>query len=178
LVDDYDDIIRSPSPTELGLEVPSTTPASTFAQHQFTSTDTMSKKPHDNSDNSHDAKRAPGDISSVGRDLRCMCLALHRSDGTEVWRDGVNGPTDDMLDQSPDENGDKCYMKLVERKEKKMREWLKYLGEELVKASTDVEKKQALQDGTLNFTLHALPTGYRLYEQILVPVCLLAWSVD
>jgi hypothetical protein len=151
---------------------------STSAQHQSTSTDTMRKKPVVTYGSSQNAKRAAGDISSVGRDPRIRFLCLNYSDGTEVWHDGVNGPTADMLDRSPDENGAQCYMKPVEAKDKKMFEWLKQLAEAVVKDSEDVQMKQDLQEGKIKLFFNALPAGYRLYEQIRVPVCLLAWPVD
>jgi hypothetical protein len=152
--------------------------ASTSAQHQPTSTDTMRKKPLVTYGSSQNTKRPAGDISSVGRDPRIRFLCLNNTDGTEVWHDGVNGPTPDMLDQSPDENGAQCYMKPVESKDKKMFEWLKQLAEAVVKDSEDVQMKQDLAEGKIKLFFTELPKGYRLYEQIRVPVCLFAFPVD
>jgi hypothetical protein len=152
--------------------------ASTSVQHQPVPTDTMRKKPLVTYGSSQNTKRSAGDINTVGKDPRIMFLTLHYSDGTEVWHDGVNGPTPDMLDSSPDENGAQCYMRPVGRLEKKMWEWLKQLAEVVVNDSDDAPLKQDLQEGKVKLFFHELPAGYRLYEQIRVPVRLYVCTVD
>ena len=120
---------------------------------------------------SQNAKR-PANALTPTRDARAKILNLHYSDGTEVWQDGVNGPTPEMLDPTPDENGAQCYMRPVGRWEKKEVEWLKQLAEGIVKdvLKKDKELERLSQEGT-KFFFHSLPAGYRLYEQIRVPVC-------
>jgi hypothetical protein len=164
---------------------------SSNSSHHYKSADTMPQPKRITSDSSQQSKspemkrkkpvvisdslkniKCAADISSIDRDPRLRFLSLNHSDGTEVWRDRFNGPTADMLDSTPDQDGDQCYMILVELKDEKMIEWLKQLAEEIVKASDDVSIKQAVQEGTIKVFLPALPTGYRLYEQIRVPVCL------
>ena len=52
------------------------------------------------------AKRSSNHMSTAvgGRDDRMLFITLNVSDGTLMWQDGVNGPTPDMMDQTPDEN--------------------------------------------------------------------------
>jgi len=118
-------------------------------------------------------KRAAGAISNgdgAGGDSRVQLLQFNRSDGTEVWQEGDNGPTPDMFDDSPDEKGGQCYMRSIERYEKKGLEWLKFLAEGvLMEASTDEAHKKAFKEGT-KFFFVALPKGYRLFEQIKITV--------
>jgi hypothetical protein len=127
---------------------------------------------------SQNSEHAAGDRRAIERDdrIRFLYLDPQRSDGTEVWGDGVNGPTPDQLDETPDKNGAQRYMKAVEWKSKRMFEWLKKLAEEVVEDSSDVQLKQHLQEGKLVFFVK-LPDGYRLYEDITKPVSLLVRPV-
>jgi len=101
---------------------------------------------------------------------RVRVFVLHRSDGTEVWQEGDNGPTQEMLDNTPDEKGNNCYMRRIKPSEKKYIEWLKFLAEGvLLESSTDEALQQAYRDGT-KFYFSALPEGYRLFEQVKVTV--------
>ncbi|KAA8904983.1 hypothetical protein FN846DRAFT_779235 [Sphaerosporella brunnea] len=117
---------------------------------------------------SQTTKRSAGEISNIARDERFRFVLLHNSDGTEIWHDGVNGPTPDMLDPSPDENGAQCYMRLVGDKEKKYWDWLKQLAEAVVLASDDDALKRDIQEG-VKIVFQGFPAGYRLYEQIRGP---------
>jgi hypothetical protein len=147
------------------------------SSHQSKSPGMTRKTPVVRFDRSEYIKRAAEDISDIGGDPCFMFLSVNHSDGTEVWHDRSNGPTADMQDTMPDDDGDQCYMKLVGLKDKKMVDWLKELAEEIVKDSEDVKMKQALQEGKIKFFLNALPAGYRLYEQIRVPVCSPPWTL-
>jgi len=137
-------------------------------------TDMVKRKAPTNTYGSGNAtKRSAGSISTATQDLgqgpRVRFLKLHYSDGTEVWQDGVNGPTPDMLDMTPDDNGAQTYMRPVARFEKKEMEWLRILAEGIVASCTDPNVISEIREGK-KFFFDKLPDGYRLYEQVRVPV--------
>lgn len=117
-------------------------------------------------------KRSSNNMSTAvgGRDERLVFITLHFSDGTEVWQDGVNGPTPEMMDQTPDESGAQTYMREIPHNERKYVEWTRQLAEGMLAASTDDGWKEAFKSGK-QFFFSSLPQGYRLYEQVRVPVC-------
>lgn len=122
------------------------------------------------------AKRGAASISTSQKDPRYSILQIHFSDGTAQWQDGENGPTPDMMDQTPDENGVQSYMRQVNRWEKKEIEWLRILAEGIVSSSEDPAIKEDLKNGK-RFFFYSLPDGYRLFEQIRIqPVCPLTFT--
>ncbi|CUS14268.1 unnamed protein product [Tuber aestivum] len=92
-----------------------------------------------------------------------LVLSLHWSDGVTTWQDGANGPTDEMLDTSPDGKGDRDYFRPVERNSPKGFHWLQKLAMWLMETQ-DPEYFKGRR-----FILADLPTGYRLYEHVRVP---------
>lgn len=96
-----------------------------------------------------------------------LALRLQWSDGTITWHAGTNGPTEDMLDPSADESGATNYMRPVDRYSKKEIHWLLKLAEELAK-SKDPGLLKKVGGGKLIF--ESLPEGYRLFEQVQMPV--------
>ncbi|RPB05993.1 hypothetical protein L873DRAFT_1824738 [Choiromyces venosus 120613-1] len=93
-----------------------------------------------------------------------LVLSLHWSDGTTIWQDGSNGPTDDMLDTTPEANGDQDYFRPVERYSPKEVHWLQKLAMWLIET-----KDPELFNKGKKFILAELPAGYRLYEHVRVP---------
>src|SRR5437868_3844841 len=92
-----------------------------------------------------------------------LILSLDWSDGVATWQGRVNGPTDDMLDATPDANDDQDYFCPVVRRSPKEIYWLLKLAMWLVET-----KDPELFNGK-TFILAALPAGYRLYEHVRVP---------
>ncbi|KAG0134327.1 transcription-silencing protein Clr2-domain-containing protein [Tuber indicum] len=92
-----------------------------------------------------------------------LVLSLHWSDGVTTWQDGANGPTDDMLDTTPEANGDQDYFRPVERYSPKEIQWLQKLAMWLIETQ-DPELFKGRK-----FVLAELPAGYRLYEHVRVP---------
>jgi len=106
--------------------------------------------------------QAPAAVDS--RDRGTMFLALHWSDGTEEWQGAENGPTPEMLDCTPEANGNRLYMRSIDTEENTHLEWRMLLAEAL-RWSTHYGRNNTGIDGPV-FYLYAFPQGYRLYEHV------------
>ncbi len=106
------------------------------------------------------AKRA----SSPDVDRQPLLLQCTWSDGQTMFGNVSNGPTPEMMDQTRDENNEAKYMQLIEPHSKKEVDWLKKLGDSLVKEQDPALYKR--KGGQIWFS--SLPEGYRLYEQVQV----------
>ncbi|KAF2690481.1 hypothetical protein K458DRAFT_106099 [Lentithecium fluviatile CBS 122367] len=89
-----------------------------------------------------------------------------KSDGQDVVNQkGVvlrNGPTQEQLDRTPNEQGQSDYYRLIEKDEPKHTDWRKKLGGMLLR---EVGGKE-YEDKWTQCILWDFPEGYRLYEHI------------
>jgi len=89
-----------------------------------------------------------------------------KSDGQDVVNQkGVvlrNGPTQEQLDRTPNEQGQSDYYRLIEKDEPKHIDWRKKLGGMLLR---EIGGKQ-YEDKWTQCILWDFPEGYRLYEHI------------
>lgn len=95
-----------------------------------------------------------------------LILSLDWSDGTTTWQDGVNGPTEEMLDNTPDEKGNQDFLRPIEPYSKKEISWLCKMAGWLVE-SKDPEMYKQYKNKKI--CLKSLPENYRLYEHVKLP---------
>lgn len=95
-----------------------------------------------------------------------LILSLDWSDGTTTWQDGVNGPTEEMLDNTPDEKGSQDFLRPIEPYSKKEISWLCKMAGWLVE-SKDPEMYRQYKNKKI--CLKSLPDNYRLYEHVKLP---------
>lgn len=99
-------------------------------------------------------------------ELPALILSLDWSDGTTTWQDGVNGPTEEMLDNTPDEKGSQDFLRPIEPYSKKEISWLCKMAGWLVE-SKDPEMYRQYKNKKI--CLKSLPENYRLYEHVKLP---------
>lgn len=95
-----------------------------------------------------------------------LILALNWSDGTTTWQDGINGPTEEMLDNTPDEKGNQDFLRPIEPFSKKETSWLCKMGGWLVEAT---DPAMYMKYKNRKICLTGLPQNYRLYEHVKLP---------
>lgn len=95
-----------------------------------------------------------------------LILSLDWSDGTTTWQDGVNGPTEEMLDNTPDEKGNQDFLRPIEPYSKKEISWLCKMAGWLVESKDPEMYKQYKSK---KICLKSLPENYRLYEHVKLP---------